>query len=182
MFEPKGHEAQWETIYHHIAAMNVGDTLTYDTLAGLLPYAAESSVRPALYRAVQQLEEDNSRTLANVRGVGYRMVRAAEHEGLARDQHRKAKRRLKAATRKVRSADRSQLTPEERRRFDAMADHLSRQQSMIRRLDDRVARTERDLRAVRRDQKQNAAELSERVDALAKLLERHGIGSEVDAA
>lgn len=66
-----------------------------------------------------EMENERKRSFARVRGVGYRMVQAVEHGDLARQQHRKAKRRLKAAHRKAHSADRSLLTQEERQRIDA---------------------------------------------------------------
>src|SRR6185437_7372085 len=107
MFETKGDRAQWRAVYDYLSSLKVGDRVTDEELAGLLSDdAAETSWRSAFYRAVREVEKTNKRTFARVRGVGYRMVEAAEHEGLARAQHKKAKRRLTAAHGKAHSADR----------------------------------------------------------------------------
>lgn len=170
-FEAKGERPQWEVVYDRLAGMNVGDIVKDDELFGLLPDAPDASVRSAFYRAVKQVEDEHSRTFDRVRNIGYRMVAANEHEGLARRQHKKAKRRLASAHRKAHSADRSQLTPEERKRLDAVEDHLARQQEMIRRLDKRVEKTEQRTARTEKDQ----LKLADRVDALTDLLARHGI-------
>lgn len=183
MFEVKGLEPQWQTIYGRISEMKIGDEIKDDELFGLLPDAPEASVRGAFYRAVQQVEDENSRTFARVRNVGYRMVEAAQHEHLARRQHRFAKRRLKSAARKLHSADRSLLTPDERRRFDALEDHVSRQQEMLRRLEARQDKTETELQTIRRTHKQDIAAVAEEAkeaarEATVELLRRHGIYDE----
>jgi chromosome segregation ATPase len=182
MFKPKGDHPQWQTIYDHIADMQIGDIVKDADLHNLLPDAPKGSITSAWARAVKQMEDEHSRTFARVRTVGYRMVEAAEHEDLARGQHRRAKRRLGAARRKLHSADRSLLTPEQRRRIDALEDHVSAQQEMIRRLDARIERTEAGLRQVRREQRIDTAELSDRIDRLSTLLRRHGIESDSTSA
>lgn len=183
MFDVKGAEAQWKTIFGYISSMEIGDEVKYDQLYALLPDAPEGSVKGAIYRAIRQAEEDLSRTLACIRGVGFRMVEAREHEALARGQHLRAKRRLRAARSKLHSADRSRLTPDERRRFDALEDHLARQASMIRRLDERQTRTEQEIKTLRRNTKADLALVSEQAaqaarSAVEELLARHGITGE----
>lgn len=175
MFEIKGDRPQWQVIYQHISAMNPGDVIKYDELAGLLPDAPEGSVRPAFYRAVRECETENKRSFCNVRGVGYRMVDANEHERLARTHHKRAKRQLKSGKRKASAADRSRMTREERSRIDAVELNLSRQIEMTSRLTSRVEKVESDLKAARREQRTDTAALSERVDQLAGLLAKHGI-------
>lgn len=173
MFETKGIEAQWRVIYGRLSKMSVGQTITHDELARLLPDAAEGSIKGAFYRAVAECETEMHRTFASVRGVGYRMVEAREHERLAQDHHRRARRQLKRSKRKASSADRSQLTREERARIDAIELNVARQMEMTSRLEARVKTESRERKAA-------DAELSERVDRLTELLERHGIGLEAD--
>jgi len=171
MFEVKGDRPQWRAVYERLSAMAIGDLVKDSDLFALLPEAPEESVRSAFWRAVREMEDEHKRSFARVRLTGYRMVQATEHERLARDQHKKAKRRLTAAVRKAHSADRTLLDVEARRRIDAIEDHLGRQREMIRRLEvqqektaARVARTEKD-----------SAVLADRLDRLAELLDRHGI-------
>jgi uncharacterized coiled-coil protein SlyX len=102
------------------------------------------------------------------------MVEAREHEGLAHDQHRKARRRLKAAGRKLISADRSRLTPDEKARFTALEIHVSQQQDMLRRLSVKQAA----MQTVQVKTNADVAEVKEQVGRLAALLERHGITTE----
>lgn len=182
MFEPAGDQAQWRTIYDHIRTLDVGDTVTDEALVELLPEAPEGSIRGAFWRAVRQMEDDHKRTFDRERGVGYRMVDAAEHERLAKGQHKKAKRRLKAAVRKAHSADRSRLGQDQRQRLDAIEMNLSAQQDMIRRLSAKVTKVETDVKTGRREAKADAAVLSEKVDRLSALLERHGIMEQTPAA
>lgn len=175
MFEIKGDRAQWQTIFEHISTMNIGDVIKHDELASLLPDAPEPSIRSAFYRAVQECETDLKRTFTNVRGVGFKMAAANEHERLARGHHKRAKRQLKRAKRKAVAADRSLLTREERTRIDAVELNLARQIEMTNRLESRVAKVETDLKAARREQRTDSAVLAERVDKLADLLAKHGI-------
>lgn len=176
MFETKGDRAQWRTVYDHLVTMNIGDAVTDEEIVALIPDAAEGSVRGAFYRAMTEMENERKRSFARVRGIGYRMVQAVEHGDLARQQHRSAKRRLKVAHRKAHSADRSLLTQEERQRIDAMEINLSRQRDMVSRLSGRVEKLDASLKDARREQKTDAAVLSDRVDRLAELLAKHGIG------
>jgi hypothetical protein len=171
MFTPNGERPQWEVIYERLSTMDIGDVIKDEELTGLLPDAPETSVRGAFWRAVKQVEDDRKRTFDRVRLVGYRMVAAKEHEGLARRQHKRAKRRMAAAQRKVHSADRSLLGSEDRRRLDAIEDHIGRQMEMIRRLDSRQSKTEQRVARTEKD----SAEIVDRIDRLTELLERHGI-------
>lgn len=175
MFEVKGDRAQWRTVYEAIAVLEPGDVIKDADLLALLPDAPEASVRSAFARAVKEAESELRRSFCRVRLVGYRMVEAAEHERLARTHHKRAKRQLKSAKRKASSADRSRLTREERARIDAVELNLSHQIEMTSRLEARVARVETELKAARRQQSTDSAELAHRVDRLAELLERHGI-------
>ena len=175
MFDIKGDRPQWQVIYERLQQMEIGEVIKYTDLFALLPETPEASIRSAFTRAVRAMEDERHRTFANVRLVGYKMVDAAEHEGLARRHHKRAKRQLKSAKRKVVSADRSRLSREERARLDAMELNLSRQMEMTSRLEARVKTEVQERKAA-------DANLSERVDALAQLLAKHGIGAEAKAA
>lgn len=172
MFQPKGDKARWVTIYEHLQTLNIGGVVKDAELFALLPDASEACVRSAFARAVEEMQSAHHRSFDRVRLVGYRMVEAREHERLARRQHSRATKRLKSAVSKVRSADRSLLTQDERHRIDALEVHLASQQAMLARLD-------KNLQTETRERKTETAELAERVDQLTALLARHGIGAEV---
>jgi len=175
MFDVKGDRPQWQVVYEFLATMDIGEVVKDTDLTALLPDAPEGSVRSAFFRAVKQMEDEHKRTFSRVRLVGYKMAHARENEGLARAQHKSAKRRLRAAHRKAHSADRSLLTVDERQRIDALEVNLSAQRDMISRLSTRVEKLDASLRQARQAQKSDNAQLAERVDALADLLTRHGI-------
>jgi hypothetical protein len=168
MFDIKGDRPQWQTIHERLSTMDIGDVIKDNELTALLPDAAATSISGAFWRAVREIETDKHRTFDRIRTIGYRMVNATEHAGLARRHHKKAKRQLRTAERKAHSADRSRLTREECQRIDAIELNLSRQREMTARLESKVHREIRERKA-------GEAHLSERVDELAKLLARHGI-------
>lgn len=191
MFDIKGHVAQWRMVYEQLKVMRVGDVITYQEITDLLPDAAPGSWRGAFDRAVREMEDAHQRTFANVRTVGYRMVEAQQHETLARQRHKRAKRQLRGAQRKIDSVDRSQLTEAERRRFDRLSAHLAQQRDMIRRLDERQARQEARLgrtevqvegvgaRVALTEKEQMA--LDDRVSHLEQLLRSRGLIDGPDA-
>ena len=137
------------------------------SLSALLPGIAWSSVYSAFRRAVREVEISNLRTFASVRGTGYRMVAAAEDEGLARGHHRKSRRQLVKATQKLEAADRSLLTPEERRRFETMEQNLQAQHDFVRRLDARTI----EMQKVLHENRSDVAVLSEKVERLEQAVE-----------
>ena len=165
MFEVKGERAQWRVLYDRLAAMDVGDVIKDDELAGLLPDAAEGSIRSAFYRAQRETEDRHKRTFARVRTVGYRMVEAIEHEDLARGHHKRARRQLRSAWRKAHSADRAKLSQQERQRLDQIEMNLAQQREMTSKLETKV-------HAEIRERKAGEAQLSDRVDQLTKLVKR----------
>ncbi|MEV7008235.1 hypothetical protein [Streptosporangium sp. NPDC051022] len=174
MFEVKNDQAEWRKIYAKALTLNVDDVLTYDDLGDLLDrdFLAD---RSPIYRTIRELEKNNARTLANVKGIGYRLAAAVEHEGLARSHHQRSRRQLRKAVSKAASANRAEMTVDERKRIDGLEMSLRQHSQMIRRLDLRDKEREAQLKDLRREKNADVAELSERVDRLAELLERHGV-------
>lgn len=174
MFEVKGDQAEWRLIYAKVLALNVDDVIKYSDLDDVLGREFRHDRSP-IYRVIAELEKTNARTLANVRGVGYRVAAASEHEGLARAHHQRSRRQMRKAVNKAASADRSVLTPDQRKRIDGLEMSLRQHAQMIRRLEQRDEQRKAEIKALRRDTNADVAELSERVDRLADLLERHGV-------
>lgn len=175
MFQILGDKAQWRMVFDHLATMDIGDVITYEKLAEILPRTPEGSRRGAFLRAAAVCEIELHRAFDNVRGVGYRMVEAQEHERLARNRHRRGHRQVKRARQTIASADRGRLTREQRVWFDAIELNLARQAEITARIESRQAKTEADVRDVRRETKTDVAALSERVERLTEALARHGI-------
>lgn len=141
MFKPRGVLPQWRYIYDHMQRMSVGDIITYDQAAKLLPGVPEQSLRGAINQAIRKMEELDKRTFEAVRGVGYRMVAAKEHERLALTKQKEGRRKLGKALRKVDSADFAQLDATQRRRLAELRGHLARQADLLKRLDKRTLDT-----------------------------------------
>lgn len=166
LFEPKGEKAEWEMLYDYLRPLKQGDLVTYKQMSSILGKDIRKS-RTAIYRAMKKLEEKDNRSLLCVLRTGYRITIAQEHEELAGKHHKRARRQLNRAISKISSADRTQLTREDRQRFDSMELALRQQQDMIKRLNDRVAVVE---------EKQNAQnDMSEKISKMVEALKRHGI-------
>ena len=168
MFNVKGDRPQWMVVHERIAGMEIGEVVKDSDLAALLPEASAATIRSAFTRAMREMEDQASRSFMRVRLVGYRMVHADEHAGLARRHHKRAGRQLRSAWRKAHSSDRSLLTQEGRRRMDDLELNLARQREMAERLEGR-------LRQETRERKSDVAMVGEQVDNLTRLLARHGI-------
>lgn len=181
LFEPVGGEAEWKVIYKRLRSMEIDQVITYEELSDLLgrPFL---DARNPYYRAKQELERHDSRTLANVPGEGYRVVHPTEHERLAKGHVRKSHRQLTKAKDQVDSANREGLDHEARRRLDAMSVHLSSVNAVVKRLNRKVSENDERLQQVREQVKANQrttqedlASIAERVDYVTALLEKHGI-------
>ena len=173
-FEPKGDLAEWQLIYNHISTLNVGDTVTYDKLTELLDREFKTARGP-FHKANRELLANHKRGMLNVKNVGYRVVPAEEHENAARDQHKYAKRRLRASKHWLANTDRAELPPEVAERFDRIEGSLDRQIDFTRRIDKRVQRVEKALEASRSEAADQAQETSDRLAKLTDALKRHGI-------
>lgn len=171
MFETKDSRSQWQIVYDYLQTMNIDDVVTDEVLQGLLPGAPWASVVTAFHRASREMLAENLRAFDRVRTVGYRMVESREQERLALGQHRKAKRRNKAAKALASSVDLGRLTHDERRRLSLIEDHLARQAEMMNRLSQRQLKVEKRMALTEKD----SATLADRVDRLTEMLKRHGI-------
>lgn len=172
-FTPVGERPKWEYIYDALAGLDVGDVITYETLADVLDITRDEFLknRPGWYKGMNRWCEDNRRALRPVNNVGYQVVDAPEHEHLAKGQHRRGRRALNRGRKIIENADRSRLSDEEKRRFDGFEQNLGRQLDMIRRLDARQTKSEQALASVKREQ----SATQEEVASLRDALRRHGI-------
>lgn len=180
-FEPKGDVARWVPVYEFLRDMEPGDVATYQKLSELAGVDIKLDRSP-VKRANKELLDKYQRALVNVRSVGYRVMHASEHGTEARDQTKKADRRIKHAIDLLNKADRNHLTPQQSTLFDAQAGALQAVQDMTKRLTRRQDNLEKALdaarketREVRRETKETTADLAEKVDkqgaALARLQE-----------
>jgi LAS superfamily LD-carboxypeptidase LdcB len=162
-FQPKGEVAEWTMVYDILVTMDIGQVLRYSELDQILDRDFIANREP-IYRAMRQLEEHDHRTLANVVNEGYRLVEAAEHEGLARHHHKKSRRQMRKSLNKIKSADRNRLDVEQQKKFDEMELTLSRHEQAIKRIDARGAAHAKAIE-----------DNNQRLTKLEETLRRHGI-------
>lgn len=173
-FQPKGEIPQWEMVYQLIHPLAVGETIDYDTLEQQLGFDVRSARAP-IYKAIKELENNELRTMEVVVGVGYRVVEPWEHERLARRHHRKGRKQLGQALNKLRSANRSKMSPEEARRFDIMEVTVARHEDVLRRLDGKVARLDAAIQQSRDEYRASNDEIAQRFQKVEDALRRRGI-------
>ena len=174
-FTPKGDVAEWEMIYAEVRTLHPGEEISYERLSELLGGDFKTTSRAPMERAIKQLQLRDSRTLVNVRGKGYRMAAAAEHEDLARVHARKSRRQLGKSITVLRSADRTQLSADQANRLDAMESVLTRHDEMLDRLTRRDAERHQQLKDLRRQTSGEMAIMSDKLDLVLGVLKRNGM-------
>lgn len=176
MFTPIGDKARWRLIYDEISRLAIGDLITHDDLERA---ADTPHWRQAYYRAVRELEQADHRTLDVERGIGYRVIPAAEHERVMFRHQKRSRRQLTTAKRKIASADKTQLDAETARRFDDYELRMSQAEQMIRRLHKRVAAVE----ASSAQSEQRHAAQGDKIALIVDTLRKHGLlDAETNAA
>lgn len=106
-FEPVGEEARWKVIYEILREAPEDEIVPYERLLDALGLDPEQRavVHLATRRAVKELQEKDRRTVATVRGKGYRVATPEEHMPLGMSHHAKAGRALVRARNTVNSTD-----------------------------------------------------------------------------
>jgi hypothetical protein len=177
-FEPKGEVARWVPVYERLKNMAIGEIITYEELSELAGVNIRRDRSPFV-RAAEELLSKNQRLMKNLLDEGYAVAHPSEQSEVARNQTRKANRRLKTAIKILSNTDNNHLTPQQRRHSEAYLDALSAQSDMMRRLSRRQDRLEKGLkdarqetRAMRRETKETTAELAERLERLEALANR----------
>lgn len=176
-FEAKGDRPEWQMIYDVLARGKVGDVIEYPALDKALGRDFRNNRHP-LERAIRELLNVKRRTVENMPGKGYRVVAASEHERLARQQQKFARRRIAKGLRTTRGTDRSQLTPEEALRLDRLEIMLADQQEALRRHESRIAKLEEVAKKASRQKSSDDQRRDERVEKLYEALKRSGIDIE----
>lgn len=170
-FLPKGDVSEWQILYARLSMMQPGELLSYDQLDELLGRDFRSNRAP-IYRATQELQKLNRRTVIAVAGKGYRIASASEHAYLAQRHYRSSRRQIRMAVEKSSSAERSELSQEERARMDALELTLRTYASALKRIDTR----NRDRESLMEDLQKKGERIRADVNAadrITELLRRH---------
>lgn len=156
---------RWQTIYKYIKELPVSGVLEYTEIEQMLALPIDKA-RPSVYKAIRELEAQDSRTMENVQGVGYRVVHANEHERLVRGDVYAMKRRANRALRKTIYVRREDLDREQQTRLDDMQLHLMKTDDMLNRINERKQRRAPSEQALHREMKEVSAIMSDRLEKL----------------
>jgi hypothetical protein len=167
-FRASGDHARWKIIYGLLTATETGDILTYEAMAkalGLDPDEDRHKLQMAVRRAAKEHLVNDLRSLEPVTNEGYRVVETPKKLELAGQHQAKAKRSIARGRAHVIHVDISGMDETTRQAFELMAWKFAQQDEMIRRLDVRQQRTQRQVEAAR-------ADLDLSTDQISKLMER----------
>jgi hypothetical protein len=106
--------AEWRVVFDLVADFEFGQTITYEALLEALGTTDKGRVYKAVGRANHELWRTRQRSVAVVRGIGYRMVKPTEHEILANSYRRQARRRVGNAVEVINAADLNFMSDSER--------------------------------------------------------------------
>lgn len=149
--------AQWRILFDHIEAnMKPGDTISFRDLIVLLEVDDRKRVYQIVAMTNKQLWAKAQRSLSVVRHVGYRVLKADEHEMQALGYQSQARKRMSNAVAVMKATDFAALTPDKRdwalrvtaglvqvgRAIDAHAERLAQHDGLIADLARRVTELE----------------------------------------
>lgn len=160
-FQPKAGEAAWKTIYHHLAGLKVDDILTHQRLKDLVPHIV--GPESALHRAIEELQDKDKRTVDNIRGVGWRIVHAREHAGIAKRGREQAARQLDRSRDIVANTRVEDLTSAERDIHRTVLDGLTFLATVVR-------KHESDIEKLRRRQDEDREHVGGRLARIEQML------------
>lgn len=171
-FTPVGEVARWRLVYQLMQRADVGDTITYKSMAKVLDLNSETdrdTIRAAVHRAAREYERNEKRAIDAVPNVGYRVVAPAEHLTLARRHQRKSYKALRRSHSKAVNVDVTGMPMEMRKGFEVVARALAMQMEFNRRTDIRQKRLEEAVESMGERSDKTEAELQELRARLEKL-------------
>lgn len=142
MFKTIGEKSRRLQVIEKVADMQPDQVISYETLESMLSVdrlTAQSVVNSAL----PGLQREHKKTLVAVRGVGYRVLQANEHLGLATRHQRKGRRAVRRGKLVVVHTDYGQLTEAEKVKADTARQIFAAQEAFERRADLRYASKEK---------------------------------------
>lgn len=158
-FQPKRPDgrAEWRVIFDVVQDAEPGRIFSYAEFGNALESEDKSLIYRAATRCNRELWRSRSRSLCNVRGVGYKLLLPQEHEGQALDYQGSARRKVNNAVSVMKATNLSALTNSERdrtlrvsallvamcRSIDWHTERLARHDDLIKELADRVERLEK---------------------------------------
>jgi hypothetical protein len=148
--------AQWRILFDHVITLAPGDTIEYAALITLLEVDDKKRVYQLVAQCNKQLWAKAQRSLSVVRHVGYRVLKAEEHEMQALGYQSQARKKISNSVAVMQATDFSALTPTKRdwalrvtsglvavgRAIDAHSEQLAQHDGLIADLAKRVTELE----------------------------------------
>jgi hypothetical protein len=132
-----------QAVYERFSSMEPGEMLSHDELLSLLDTDDMHRVYKVVGFVARRLRRHHRRTLGCVRGTGYRVLYANEHDEQAASYEDSGRRKFHTAMDVLRSTRTEELNPKERERHDAGVMVLAMLQLQIDGLDRRLRIIER---------------------------------------
>jgi len=107
-------------LYAMCAELPYGELLTYAALSEALEVVDARAYRSLILRVAKALEQSAMRTLLCVRNEGYRIAYPKDHLDIGTQRQQRGRRQVERAVGVLRATSLVDLTPEERKRHDAM--------------------------------------------------------------
>jgi hypothetical protein len=153
-FTPKREDgrALWKVVFDAVHADAPDTVYSYAVIGSLIESDEKHDIYSAIGRCNRELWKRSQRSLQNLRGVGYRMLKPQEHEVQALDYQDSGRRKMKNAIAIMRATDLSALNDLERthvlqvesvlvamgRAIDHSMQRLTRHDEILRELAERV--------------------------------------------
>lgn len=184
-FAPIGDRARWQMVYELVEDTETDTVITYDDAARLLdldPVKDRPIIQAAIRKAADHHQKETGRAIESVPNVGYRVVKSHENLRLAHGRQKRSQKQLKRAHQTLVRTDRSGLSLEERRQFEASGQAIGHLLDYTRRLDIRQRHLAEVVAQVSVKTDRNEAEVSELRNRLERLEKRQGKSTGPDAA
>lgn len=169
-FQPKGDVAEWRTLYEAMVKLKRDEVFTVERIEELLGRPLGQNRSP-IYRAIKELETNDHRTLATVRGVGYRVALPTEHLDLSLSHSARARKQLKRGLQRASSTDLSGLTPSVAARLEAFEATTSRLVEFL----GHMSKTVDEQSIKLKEMEEGVATTDERVKTLEDALRKRGL-------
>lgn len=135
-----------EVLASLIASANPGDLLGYDALSEALSFPGRAydvrSVQSAVCRAERKLATEHRRALINVRGQGYRIALASEHQLIAGRKKDRASVMLRRGLQTLQHVDWDAMDANTRKAHEGQLMVMGALHSAVQGLDDRLSKIE----------------------------------------
>lgn len=153
-----------------------GSIVTYEQIAEQFPGADfdRDRDRAAILKVRDRLLTEQQRAIVAVRGVGYKVITAAEHYRLAQDHRLSARRKTHRSLLVASNYRRDEVTPDVAEKLDRMASRMADLERRLTRQERKTDELQRQVQSTTRRQSESEANIEERMTRLERLMSKVG--------